>query len=52
MAPTKTTSLRLPADVLEWLKAQAEADQRSLAFIVSKVVREAKARAAKAKKRG
>jgi hypothetical protein len=50
MAPTKPVSLRLAPDVIAWLKAKADADQRSLAFIVMQLVREQMAREAKPKK--
>ena len=39
MAPTKAVGLRLAPDVVAWLKHRAEADQRSLAFIVTQIVR-------------
>jgi hypothetical protein len=51
MAPTKAVGLRLAPDVVEWLKARAEADQRSLAFIVMALVREQMRREAKTKTR-
>jgi hypothetical protein len=47
MAPTKSVSLRLAPDVVEWLTARAKADQRSLAFIVMQLAREEMAREAK-----
>jgi hypothetical protein len=40
MPPTKPVSLRLAHDVVEWIAAQAKADQRSPAFIVTALVRE------------
>ena len=39
MAPTKAVGLRLAPDVVAWLKQRAEVDQRSLAFIVTQIVR-------------
>ena len=50
MPSTKSVSLRLAPDVLEWLMAHAKADQRSLAFIVMALVRQEIAREARAKK--
>jgi hypothetical protein len=49
MALTKSVSLRLPPDVVEWLKARAQAEERSLAFLVTKIVRAELQREAKAK---
>jgi hypothetical protein len=46
--PTKIVTPRLAPDVIAWLKA--DADQRSLAFIVMQMAREQMAREAKAKK--
>jgi hypothetical protein len=43
--------LRLPPDVEAWLKKKAAEDQRSLAFIVTTLVREQMTREAKAKAR-
>ena len=50
MAPTKQVGLRLAPDVVAWLQAKADADQRSLAFVVMALVREQMAREAKSKK--
>ena len=49
MAPTKSVSLRLAHDAVEWLTARAKADRRSLAFVMA-LVRKEMAREAKAKK--
>jgi hypothetical protein len=49
MAPTKSVSLRLAPDVVEWLTARAQEDQRSFAFLVMKLVREEMARETKRK---
>jgi hypothetical protein len=51
LPPTQQFTLRLAPDVAEWLKARAEADQRSLAFIVMQVCREQMLRETKAKTR-
>ena len=51
MAPTKAVGLRLAPDVVEWLKARAKADDRSLAYVVMQIVRAEIEREQKAKKR-
>jgi hypothetical protein len=51
MPPTKAVGLRLAADVVEWLKARAKADDRSLAYVVMQIVRAEMEREQKAKKR-
>ena len=51
MAPTKAVGLRLAPDVVEWLKARAKADDRSLAYVVMQIVRAEMEREQKAKKR-
>ena len=51
MAPTKAVGLRLAPDVVAWLRQRADADQRSLAFVVTQVVRGEMAREGKAKPR-
>jgi hypothetical protein len=51
MPPTPALGLRrLPADVAQWLRARAAAEERSLAFIVARLIREQMAREAKTKK--
>ena len=50
MPPTKQFTFRLPPDVAEFLQVSAKKDQRSLAFIVTAIVRAEMAREAKAKK--
>jgi hypothetical protein len=47
MPPTPAIGLRIPRDAAEWLKARAAAEQRSLAFIVTALVRAEMAREAK-----
>jgi hypothetical protein len=49
--PTQPVSLRLPPDVLAWLKARGEAEDRSPAYLVAKLVRAEMTREAKAKAR-
>jgi hypothetical protein len=51
MPPTPALGLRIPPDAAEWLKARARADRRSLAFIVTELIRAEMAREQKAKKR-
>jgi hypothetical protein len=51
MAPTKPVSLRLAPDVVAWLTARAKADDRSLAYVVMRIVRAEMEREQKAKKR-
>jgi hypothetical protein len=51
MPPTPALGLRIPRDAAEWLKARAAAEQRSLAFIVTALIRAEMAREEAAKKR-
>jgi hypothetical protein len=51
MSPTKQRSVRLPPDVLEWLEERAEAEQRSVAFIITAIVRDTMKRDEQAVKR-
>ncbi len=39
LAPTRQISMRLPPDVIAWLKKRAKDDKRSLAFITTELVR-------------
>jgi hypothetical protein len=50
MAPTKAVGLRLAPDVVEWLKARAKEEERSPAFLVTRLIRQQMAREAKPKK--
>lgn len=50
MLPTKQVSLRLGHDIIGFLEKEATADQRSLAFIVTALVRAEIERKARAKK--
>jgi hypothetical protein len=51
MPPTRSVTLRLPHDVAAWLRTRADADDRSLAYIVVQLVRAEMERERKAKKR-
>ena len=51
MSPTKQRSVRLPPDVTDWLEARAAAEQRSVAFIITAIVRDTMKRDAQASKR-
>jgi hypothetical protein len=44
MAPTPALGLRIPHPEAEWLKARARAERRSLAFIVTELIRAEMAR--------
>ena len=50
MSPTKQTGLRLPPDVVKWLKQKGKEDMRSMAAIVTLMIRTEIAREAKPKK--
>jgi hypothetical protein len=50
MPPTPALGLRIPHDAAEWLKAKAQVERRSLAFIVTELIRAEMAREARAKK--
>ena len=50
LPPTRQFTLRLAPDVAAWLQARADADQRSLAFIVMALARQEMAREAKKRK--
>jgi hypothetical protein len=50
LPPTRQFSVRIAPDAAEWLAARAKADRRSIAFIITELVREEIAREAKAKK--
>jgi hypothetical protein len=49
MSPTKVTGLRLPDDVMGWLREQGALEERSPAFLVTRIVREEMARNTPAK---
>ena len=51
MSPTEQLGLRLPPDVVAWLRRRGKEDQRSMAFIATQAIREAMARETAAKKR-
>ena len=51
MAPTKRTGLRLPHDVALWLKRRGQEDMRSMAAVVTLLVRAEIAREQAKKKR-
>ena len=51
MPPTKQRSVRLPNDVTEWLEERAAVEQRSVAFIITAIVRDAMKRDAQMAKR-
>lgn len=51
MAPTKQTGLRLPHDVALWLKRRGQEDMRSMAAVVTLLVRAEIAREQAKKKR-
>jgi hypothetical protein len=50
MPPTPALGLRIPRDAAEWLRARAAAEERSLAFIVTRLIRQAMANEERAKK--
>ena len=50
MSPTLQTGMRLPPDVVAWLKKRAREDRRSMAFITTELVRAEIAREEKIKK--
>jgi hypothetical protein len=51
MPPTKQRSVRLPNDVMDWLEERAGADQRSVAFVITAIVRDMMKRDEQAVKR-
>jgi uncharacterized protein (DUF4415 family) len=51
MSPTEQLGLRLPSDIVAWLRRRGKEDQRSMAFIAAQAIREAMAREAATKKR-
>jgi hypothetical protein len=51
MPPTKQRSVRLPNDVMEWLEERGGKEQRSVAFLISAIVRDAMKRDEQATKR-
>jgi hypothetical protein len=51
MPPTKQRSVRLPNDVMTWLEDRAQAERRSVAFIIAEVVRVEMKREAQVRKR-
>ncbi len=50
MAPKRQISIRLPDDVLAWLRSRGSENQRSAAFILAELVRAEMAREERAKK--
>jgi hypothetical protein len=50
MPPTQQTGMRLPPDVVAWLKRRAREDRRSMAFITTELVRAEIAREARSRK--
>jgi hypothetical protein len=50
LPPTRQFSVRIAPDAAEWLTARAQADRRSIAFIIMELVRAEMAREAKPKK--
>ena len=49
MSPTEQIALRLPLDVVQWIKARAAEEERSRASVVTRLIRKEMARETKAK---
>jgi hypothetical protein len=50
VSPTEQLGLRLPPDIVAWLRQRGKEEQRSMAFIAAQAIREAMTREARAKK--
>jgi hypothetical protein len=48
--PSKQVGLRIPAEMLAWLEATAKAEDRSVPYLIRKIIQEQMAREPKAKK--
>jgi hypothetical protein len=51
MSPTEQLGLRLPPDVVAWLRRRGKEEMRSMAVVATIAIREAMAKEERAKKR-